>query len=220
MRHIKSYLVTIALVVTIGTTGVVVEAAGTSPATTQPTQQELRQLKSAREQIVKVQKNVWACQNAIGEKKLKPQHGTWSYPKSVKYRLWAVSQWETRLGNCLDRKAKFIEKKETERQWNWRAFPEWIIRLAVCETGGSGGAGPGEPNWYAEGSSSHGLFYSAFNMGRSRYDIAAHKMGVRGWNEGPGVPTPYEQAMAVIGYARVYGDGFAGNCHGIVRSSW
>jgi hypothetical protein len=209
MRHIKSYLVTIALVVTIGITGAV-QAAETSPATTQPSQskKELRQLKSAREQIANVQEKVWACQTFLGEQKHRSQYDTWSYPQNVKYRLWVVKKWTSRLGNCKHRKAEYIEMK---RQWNWQAFPQWIIDLARCET---------SINWYAEGSSSHGLFYSAFNIGRPRYDLAAHKMGVRGWNEGKGVPSPYEQAMAVIGYVRIYGDGFTGNCAGIARSSW
>lgn len=207
MRHIKTYITTLALVITIGITGAG-QAADTSPATTQPSKTEQRQLKVVRKQIVDVQKTVWTCQAAIGEKKYRSQYDTWLYPKSVKFRQWIVDRWTSRLGGCKKRKAAYIE---TKRQWNWQAFPQWIIDLARCET---------SINWHAEGSSSHGVFYSAFNIGRSRYDGAAHKMGVRGWNEGAGVPSPYEQAMTVIGYVRIYGDGFAGNCAGIARSSW
>jgi len=160
----------------------------------------------------------WRCQDKLislgfRESREKMQ-SPWSLPKSEKYRKWVLDQRIKKQAACLK------QLNRIAYEWNWQAFPQWIIRLAVCETGGSGGAAPGEPNWYAEGSSSHGTFYSAFNIGRTRYDEAAHKMGVRGWHEGPGVPSPYEQAMAVVGYVRIHGDGFTGRCAGIARSSW
>lgn len=205
--RLKSYITTIALVITIGITGVVnaAETTATKPALNV---KEQRQLESTRELIVNVQKKVWACQNGMAEKRYTTQRDAWSYPESVKYRLWVVDRWQSRLSNCKDRKAVYVE---TKRQWNWKVFPSWIIQLARCES---------SINWYAEGSSSHGAFYSAFNIGRTRYNGAAHKMGVRGWNEGKGVPSPYEQAMALIGYVRIYGDGFTGRCAGIARSRW
>lgn len=155
----------------------------------------------------------WQCQDHLGVERTRVGRSPWSLPKGT-YREWVLNKW------TLTRSACRAALKERKRQWNWQAFPSWVIKLAVCETGGSGGASPGEPNWFAEGSSSHGTFYSAFNIGRTRYDGAAHKMGVRGWREGPGVPSPYEQAMAVIGYVRIHGDGFTGRCAGIARASW
>lgn len=155
----------------------------------------------------------WRCQDKIPVTRTRNYYYPW-VPHSQAFRRAQIDKWNARHRKCQ----AFLT--ERARQWNWQVFPDWIIRLAVCETGGSGGARPGEPNWFAEGSSSHGTFYSAFNIGRSRYDKVAHYMGVRGWNEGPGVPSPWEQAMTVIGYARIIGDGFAGDCHGIVRTTW
>lgn len=152
---------------------------------------------------------VWNCQDKLvllGERdKRSKMQSAWSLPKSEKYRKWVLKQRIGKQRECLQ------SLHRVAYEWNWQAFPQWIIDLARCES---------SINWYAEGSSSDGLFYSAFNIGRSRYDEAAHHMGVRGWNEGKGVPSPYEQAMAVIGYVRIYGDGFTGRCHGIARSSW
>ena len=157
----------------------------------------------------------WRCQDKLVLLGLRSSRENLQFlPKSEKYRKWVLKQRIKKQAACL----KVLHRIAYE--WNWQAFPSWIIRLGVCESGGSGGAAPGEPNWFAEGSSSDGTFYSAFNIGRSRYDIVAHKMGVRGWRERKGVPSPYEQAMAVIGYVRMYGDGFTGRCHGIARSSW
>lgn len=164
--------------------------------------------------IAETQTATWNCQRKLGQPTTRASVTPWQLPKSEKYRLWVLKTWAARKHAC------HTALKERARQWNWQAFPSWIIRLAVCETGGSGGAAPGEPNWWAEGSSSHGTFYSAFNISRSVYDRDAHHMGVRGWNEGPGIPSPYEQAMAVIGHMRLYGDGFTGRCAGIARSTW
>lgn len=173
-----------------------------------------RQLRSLSRKVASAQVATWKCQGSLGEPRLRSSVSPWALPKSVAYRKWVVKRWAGRASACGARKAEY------ERQRNWRAFPSWIIHLGVCESGGSGGAPPGHPNWNAEGSSSDGTFYSAFNISRSVYDRDAHHMGVRGWNEGPGIPSPYEQAMAVIGHMRLYGDGFTGRCHGIARSSW
>jgi len=159
----------------------------------------------------------WKCQDKLvllGFRKSRTNFSDPSPMAGEKYLAWVHKQRIKHQATCLKKLHRIAY------EWNWQAFPSWIIRLAVCETGGSGGAAPGEPNWYAEGSSSHGTFYSAFNIGRSRYDGAAHHMGVRGWREGKGVPSPYEQAMTVVGYVRIYGDGFTGRCAGIARSSW
>lgn len=146
----------------------------------------------------------WQCQDHLGVERARVGRSPWSLPKGA-YRTWVMNKWMLARSACREALA------EKKRQWNWQAFPPWIIALARCESG---------VNWFAEGSSSHGTFYSAFNIGRTRYDGAAHKMGVRGWREGRGIPSPYEQAMAVIGYVRLYGDGFTGRCHGIARSTW
>lgn len=155
--------------------------------------------------IAETQLATWKCQDQLGHARTQASVPPDKLPKSDNYRRWVLNEWKLKAKKCA---AALAERKH---QWNWQAFPSWIIELARCES---------SINWFAEGSSSHGLFYSAFNIGRSRYDAAAQKMGVRGWNEGPGVPSPWEQAMAVIGYMRIYGDGFTGNCHGIARSSW
>ena len=157
--------------------------------------------------------STWRCQDQLGVDRTPARWSPWK-THSESFRHRELSTWKARRKSCVD------ALRERARQWNWQAFPSWIIQLGVCESGGSGGAPSGVPNWYAEGSSSDGTFYSAFNIGRSRYDEVAHRMGVRGWNEGAGVPSPWEQAMAVIGYVRTYGDGFTGSCHGIARSSW
>lgn len=146
----------------------------------------------------------WKCQDKIPTKRTPQGHYPWK-PHSEAYRMKKLVQWRGRLKACQ----AFLKRRAFE--WNWQAFPSWIIELARCET---------SVDWFAEGRSSHGTFYSAFNIGRTRYDDAAHLMGVRGWNEGPGVPSPWEQAMAVIGYVRIHGDGFTGSCAGIARSSW
>lgn len=146
----------------------------------------------------------WQCQDRIPTARTKNHYYPWK-PHSQSFRADQVNKWRSRYNACHD------YLKERARQWNWQAFPSWIIRLAKCESG---------INWYAEGSSSDGVFYSAFNISRSQYDKDAHHMGVRGWHEGPGIPSPYEQAMAVIGHMRLLGDGFTGRCHGIARSSW
>lgn len=164
-----------------------------------------RQLRSLSRKVASAQVATWKCQGSLGEPRLRSSVSPWALPQSVAYRKWVVKRWAGRASACGARKAEY------ERQQNWRAFPSWIISLARCES---------SLNWSAEGSSSHGVFYSAFNISRSVYDRDAHHMGVRGWNEGPGIPSPYEQAMAVIGHMRLYGDGFTGRCHGIARSSW
>lgn len=145
----------------------------------------------------------WNCQDKIPVPRSRA-YSPWK-PHSKKFREWQLNLWTNRLNNCR------VILKERARQWNWQVFPDWVIRLARCESG---------INWYAEGSSRDGTFYSAFNISRSVYDRDAHHMGVRGWHEGPGIPSPWEQAMAVIGHVRLFGDGFTGNCHGIARSSW
>ena len=151
----------------------------------------------------------WTCQDKLvllGVRSGRDNmQSPWTLPKSEKYRSWVLQQRIRKQSDCLKRLHRFAW------EWNWQAFPSWIVRLANCES---------SVNWYAEGSSSDGVFYSAFNISRSVYDRDAHHMGVRGWYEGKGVPSPYEQAMAVIGHMRLYGDGFSGNCHGIARSSW
>ena len=148
----------------------------------------------------------WRCQDKLVLLGLRSSRENLQFlPKSEKYRKWVLKQRIGKQAACL----KVLHRIAWE--WNWQAFPSWIIRLANCES---------SINWFAEGSSSDGTFYSAFNISRSVYDRDAHHMGVRGWHEGKGVPSPYEQAMAVIGHVRLYGDGFTGNCHGIARSSW
>ena len=151
----------------------------------------------------------WNCQDKLVALGLRAKRETlsspWSLPKSDKYRRWVLHQRIQKQAACL----KILHRRAFE--WNWQAFPQWIIRLAQCES---------SLNWWAEGSSGDGVFYSAFNISRSVYDRDAHYMGVRGWHEGKGVPSPYEQAMAVIGHVRLYGDGFTGRCSGIARSSW
>ena len=151
----------------------------------------------------------WTCQDKLvllGVRSGRDNmQSPWTLPKSEKYRSWVLQQRIRKQSDCLKRLHRFAW------EWNWQAFPSWIVRLANCES---------SVNWYAEGSSSDGVFYSAFNILRSVYDRDAHHMGVRGWYEGKGVPSPYEQAMAVIGHMRLYGDGFSGFCHGIARSSW
>lgn len=146
----------------------------------------------------------WVCQDQIPRPRTPSRYYPWK-PHSQAFREAELGRWQQRLRDCRS----FL--KERARQWNWQAFPSHWIQLARCES---------SINWYAEGSSSDGTFYSAFNIGRTRYDGAAHKMGVRGWHEGPGVPSPYEQVMAAIGYVRLYGDGFTGRCHGIARTTW
>lgn len=159
--------------------------------------------------IAEVTVQTWQCQDKLvllGVRDSREQmQSAWSLPKSDKYRKWVLHKRIQKQSDCLRRLHRFAY------EWNWQAFPKWVINLARCES---------SVNWYAEGSSNDGVFYSAFNISRSRYDEVAHKMGVRGWNEGRVVPSPYEQAMAVIGYVRTYGDGFTGRCHGIARSSW
>ena len=172
------------------------------------------ELSMLAKKVAKVRTETWKCQDAAGTQRTKASVSSWALPPSVSYRRWVSSRWATLRDSCQAKQA------EIKRQWAWRSFPQWIIDLGVCESGGSGGAAPGEPNWYAEGRSSDGTFFSAFNISRSVYDRDAHHMGVRGWNEGPGIPSPYEQAMAVIGHVRLYGDGFTGRCAGIARSSW
>jgi hypothetical protein len=177
--------------------------------------QQAEQLGTLRYRIATLRQQTWSCQQGLGETPSRAgQQNVARLPQSVAYLKWAAKLWSDRASACGAKKAERV------RQWNWRAFPSWIISLGVCESGGSGGAAPGEPNWYAEGSSSDGTFFSAFNISRSVYDRDAHHMGVRGWYGGKGVPSPYEQAMAVIGHVRLYGDGFTGSCAGIARSSW
>ena len=145
----------------------------------------------------------WQCQDKIPTARTKNSYYPW-VKHSQAFRAAQINKWRLRLKDCRE------YLKERGRQWNWQVFPSWIISLARCES---------SINWFAEGSSSDGVFYSAFNISRSVYDRDAHYMGVRGWHEGPGVPSPYEQAMAVIGHVRLYGDGFTGRCHGIARST-
>jgi hypothetical protein len=148
----------------------------------------------------------WTCQDQLGVPRTPVKQSPWKLGKhSPGFRAALLNKW------VLKHRACQAALHERARQWNWQAFPSWIIRLARCES---------SINWYAEGSSSDGTFYSAFNISRSVYDRDAHHMGVRGWHEGPGIPSPYEQAMAVIGHMRLYGDGFSGNCHGIAHSTW
>ena len=151
----------------------------------------------------------WNCQDklvALGLRNKRDKLSSpWRLPKSEKYRRWVLHQRTHKHTACL----KILHRRAYE--WNWQAFPPWIIQLARCES---------SLNWWAEGSSRDGVFYSAFNISRSVYDKDAHHMGVRGWHEGTTVPSPYEQAMAVIGHIRLYGDGFTGRCHGIAHSTW
>lgn len=146
----------------------------------------------------------WNCQDKIPQ-----QHTPWYYypwvPHSQAFREAEIGRWKARLSSCR----AFLT--ERARQWNWQVFPEWIRKLANCES---------SYNWWAEATSTDGKFYSAFNISRSSYDEDAHLMGVRGWREGPGIPSPYEQAMAVIGHVRIHGDGFTGRCAGIAKSHW
>lgn len=145
----------------------------------------------------------WNCEEKIPRPRTRA-HSPWK-PHSQAFRRWQLNLWTGRLNACR----AFLKRRAYE--WNWQQFPSWVVALARCESG---------INWYAEGSSRDGTFYSAFNISRSVYDRDAHHMGVRGWNEGPGVPSPWEQAQAVIGHVRLYGDGFTGRCHGIARSRW
>jgi len=151
----------------------------------------------------------WTCEDKLVALGLlngrTPMSSPWALPKSEKYRKWVLHKRIQKQAACV----KQLHRHAWE--WNWQAFPSWIIRLANCES---------SVNWYAEGSSSDGVFFSAFNISRSVYDRDAHHMGVRGWYEGKGVPSPYEQAMAVIGHMRLYGDGFTGRCAGIAHSTW
>ena len=145
----------------------------------------------------------WRCEENI------PRPHSWARspwkPHSMSFRRAQYNLW------LLNHKTCKSILKFRQFSWNWQAFPSWVLSLARCES---------SYNWYAEGSSSDGVFYSAFNISRSQYDKDAHYMGVRGWYEGKGVPSPYEQAMAVVGHMRLLGDGFTGNCHGIAQSQW
>lgn len=127
-------------------------------------------------------------------------------PHSQAFRADQFNKWLLRYKKCQ----AFLT--ERARQWNWQySVPEWARKLARCES---------SYNWWATATSRDGSFYSAFNILRSVYDKDAHHMGVRGWYEGPGVPSPVEQTWAVIGHMRLIGDGFAGNCHGIAQDHW
>ncbi len=159
-----------------------------------------RQLKNRTSQAIVA---TWTCEDKIPRARTRA-YSPWK-PHSVAFRRWQYNLWTNRLNQCR----ALLKRRAYE--WNWQAFPSWVITLARCESG---------INWYAEGSSQDGTFYSAFNISRSVYDRDAHHMGVRGWYEGKGIPSPWEQAMAVIGHVRLYGDGFTGRCHGIARSSW
>ena len=108
----------------------------------------------------------WNCQDKLtllgfrsGRERLQPP---WSLPKSEKYRQWVLQQRIHKQAVCVKKLHRIAY------EWNWQAFPSWIIRLANCES---------SVNWYAEGSSSDGTFYSAFNISRSVYDRDAHHMG-------------------------------------------
>ncbi len=151
----------------------------------------------------------WLCQDQlrpdvpITKRRSPVYHSPWSMKKhSLAFARAQYNGWRIRHRRCQSQ----LDRRKWE--WNWQAsVPYQGQRLAQCES---------SVNWYAEGSSRDGTFYSAFNIGRSRYDTAAHKMGVRGWHEGPGVPSPWEQWQAAIGYYRLYGDGWTGNCRGIM----
>ncbi len=159
-----------------------------------------RQLKNATSRAIVATRN---CHLKIPQSTPRA-YSPWK-PHSIGFRRAQYNLWTNRLNQCR----ALLKRRAFE--WNWQAFPSWVIALARCESG---------INWYAEGSSQDGTFYSAFNISRSVYDRDAHHMGVRGWYEGKGIPSPWEQAQAVIGHVRLYGDGFTGRCHGIARSSW
>ncbi len=146
----------------------------------------------------------WNCQDKLPATRTKVTHSPWER-HTFKFKSEQLNRWKLNLRGC---RAELDWKKS---QWNWQTFPSWVLSLARCES---------SYNWFATGSSSDGVFYSAFNISRSVYDRDAHYMGVRGWYEGPNVPSPYEQAMAVIGHVRLYGDGFTGRCAGIAQSIW
>lgn len=205
---------------------VFVTGAAATPARTLPIRtvavEQKRQTAAEKQQVARTATllaetmvSTWTCQDRLGVTRSLAKHSPWALGKhSPGFRAALLSKWSQKRNACKE------ALQERKRQWNWQAFPRWIVSLAVCESGGSGGQPSGFPNWWAEATSSDGSFYSAFNIGRTRYDLAAHHMGVRGWSEGAGIPSPYEQAMAVIGYVRTYGDGFSGRCAGIARSTW
>jgi hypothetical protein len=160
-------------------------------------------------EIVKLVNATWNCQDKIPTSR-SPVHRDvrmWHLERhTLAFRIDIKNRWQEKLNAC-----RAVLKKRAY-EWNWQvSIPQWARDLARCES---------SYNWWAEASSRDGVFYSAFNISRSQYDKDAHYMGVRGWREGPGVPSPVEQTMAVIGHMRLLGDGFTGNCHGIARSSW
>jgi len=215
VRSSRTLALALTATLTIVVLAVVVKAAAapqqTLPirAVTVKTKPAVKQKSMTATLIAEATVQTWNCQDKLVVLGLRGSRETmsspWSLPKSENYRKWVLKQRIGKQADCL----KKLHRHAWE--WNWQAFPSWIIRLANCES---------SVNWYAEGSSSDGTFYSAFNISRSQYDKDAHHMGVRGWNEGPGIPSPYEQAQAVIGHMRLLGDGFTGRCHGIARSSW
>lgn len=145
----------------------------------------------------------WQCQDHLGVTRTPVYYSPWKMNRhSAAFAADQLSRWTIRRTRCQ----ALLNRKKYE--WNWQvSVPPQGQRLAQCESG---------TDWYGEESSRDGTFYSAFNIGRSRYDTAAHRMGVRGWREGPGVPSPWEQWQAARGYYRLYGDGWTGNCHGIM----
>ena len=96
----------------------------------------------------------------------------------------------------------------------WADFGDGKVLAHITQVAHTNAAGEEKYGVQAPDGSTVALGY------REPADRDAHHMGVRGWNEGPGIPSPYEQAMAVIGHVRLYGDGFTGRCSGIARSSW
>lgn len=149
-------------------------------------------------------KATWDCQEKI------PRPHSLAYspwkPHNRSFREAQIALWTSNLNKC---QAVLTEKK---RQWNWQALDPTWMKLAICETGKNG-----VPDWFAEGSSKDGTFYSAFNIGRGEYDKDARYMGVRPWYvEGKGVPSPYEQMQAAKGHLARWHGGWTGLCDGIV----
>ncbi len=125
-------------------------------------------------------------------------------PHSESFRRWQLNFWTLRLNEC-----RAILKRRAY-EWNWQAWlPEHGRRLAVCEQG---------LDWFATGHTQDGTFVSAFSISVNEYDRDAALMGVRPYYvKGKGVPSPWEQWQAAKGHYKRFGDGWTGNCHGIMH---
>jgi Skp family chaperone for outer membrane proteins len=176
--------------------------------TTKVSAKEQKQLKSTRKLIAGVQKDVWACQDALGEKRYKSQYDIWSYPKSVKFRVWVVNQWLPRLQNCTDRKAAKMIPETTD----WvtavnivqRMYPgtkDWLLYISHRE-GGYGGfvmnhQGSGAGGWMQFMSGTYyGYSPAAFADAKRRGFIVQDS-----WNQWT---HPLGQAITA-GYMKYYG---------------